>query len=105
MLKKLITLLFSALIGLSFVTTVASADAAKGQKLYIKKLKKPCGFDGGKMATKLKQAEWKALYDAGKLNDKLIEFCPEAEPLKDKFVSHVYDFLYMYASDSGNVPS
>jgi hypothetical protein len=42
---------------------------------------------------------------AGKLNDELFKICPKAKPLKAKYVSHVYDFLYNYASDSGNVPS
>jgi hypothetical protein len=105
MFKKLLVLLFAAVVGLSFVSTSAFAGAAKGQKLFIKKMKKPCGFDGGTMAKKHTQAEWKALQDAGKLNDELTKICPKAKPLKKKYVSHVYDFLYNYASDSGNVPS
>lgn len=105
MLKKFLTLLFAAVVGLSFVSTAAQAGAAKGQKLFIKKLKKPCGFNGGVMAKKHKQAEWKAINDAGKLNDEIIKMCPTAKPLKDKYIPHVYDFLYNYASDSGNVPS
>jgi hypothetical protein len=103
--KKLLTLVFAVVVGLSFVSTASFAGAAKGQKLFIKKMKKPCGFDGGVMAKKHTQAEWKALQDAGKLNDEMIKICPKAKPLKDKYVSHVYDFLYNYASDSGNVPS
>lgn len=103
--KKLLTLLFAVVVGLSFVSTTSFADAGKGQKLFIKKMKKPCGFDGGVMAKKHTQDEWKALQDAGKLNDELTKICPKAKPLKDKYVSHVYDFLYNYASDSGNVPS
>jgi len=103
--KKLITLVFAVVVGLSFVSTVSFAGAAKGQKIFIKKMKKPCGFSGGVMAKKHTQNEWKALLDAGTLNDELIKFCPKAKPLKKKYVSHVYDFLYNYASDSGNVPS
>ena len=105
MLKKLSILLFSAVVGLSFVSTTATAGVAKGQKLFIKKMKKPCGFSGGEMAKKHTQAEWKAIQDAGKLNDELVKICPNAKPLKKKYVSHVYDFLLNYASDSGNVPS
>lgn len=105
MLKKLITLLFTAVIGLSFVSTAAFADSAKGQKIFIKTMKKPCGFDGGTMAKKHTQAEWKAIQESGKLNDEMIKFCPKADPVKDRYVEHVYDFLYNYASDSGNVPS
>ena len=105
MLKQLLKLLFVALVGLSFISTAAVADVAKGQKLFIKQLKGACGFSGGVMAKKHKQAEWKAIQEAGKLNDEMIKFCPKAKPLKDKYVEHVYDFLYNYASDSGNVPS
>ena len=105
MLKKLLVLLFTAVVGLSLVSTSASAGVAKGQKLFIKKMKKSCGFSGGVMAKKHTQSEWKALQDAGKLNDELTTICPKAKPLKEKYVSHVYDFLYNYASDSGNVPS
>ncbi len=103
--KKLLTLLFAAVVGLSLVSTASFAGAAKGQKLIIKKLKKPCGFNGAELAKKHTQDEWKALQDAGKLNDELTKICPKAKPLKKKYVSHVYDFLYNYASDSGNVAS
>ena len=105
MLKKLLTLLFAAVVGLGFISTVAQADVNKGQKLYLKYLKRDCGMNGGEMAKKHRQAEWKALNDAGKLNEELKTICPKAKPLKEKYVSHVYDFLYNYASDSGNVQS
>jgi hypothetical protein len=103
--KKLLTLIFAAIVGLSLVSTASFAGAAKGQKLFIKKMKKPCGFSGGVMAKKHTQDEWKAIYDSGKMNDELTKICPKAKPLKKKYVSHVYDFMYNYASDSGNVPS
>ncbi|WP_458700506.1 cytochrome C [Sulfurospirillum sp. 1307] len=105
MLKRLLTLLFAAVVSLSFVSTTAFAGVAKGQKIFIKKLKKPCGFTGGVMAKKHTQAEWKALNEAGKINEEIVNICPKAKPLKDKYVTHVYQFLYNYASDSGNVPS
>jgi len=68
-------------------------------------MKKPCGFSGGDMAKKHTQSELKSFQDAGKLNDELTRICPKSKPLKAKYVPHVYDFLYNYASDSGNVPS
>ncbi len=105
MLKKLSALLFACVLGLGFIGTTAFADAAKGQKLYLKFLKGPCGMDGGTMASKHTQAEWQAIHDEGKLVEKLSEYCPDSKPLNDRFVSDVYDFLHTYASDSGNVPS
>ena len=105
MLKKILITLFTVVIGLSFVSTSLFASSSKGQKIIINKLKKPCGFNGAVLAKKHTQFEWKALEDAGKLNDELVKICPKAKPIKKKYVKHVYDFLYNYASDSGNVPS
>lgn len=103
--KKFLSLLLLAIVCLGFIGTSTYADTAKGQKIFIKKMKKPCGMTGGDMAVKHTQEEWKAINDAGKLNDELIKFCPDAKPLKDSYVPHVYDFLHNYASDSGNVPA
>lgn len=103
--KKIFTILFVLIVALGFASAPAFADVGKGQKIFIKLMKKPCGINGGEMAKKHTQAEWKAINDAGKLNDELIKQCPNAKPLKDRFVPHVYDFLHNYASDSGNVPA
>lgn len=103
--KKIISLIFVAIVTIGFISTPVFADTNKGQKIFIKKMKKPCGMNGGEMALKHTQEEWKAINDAGKLNEELLEKCPEAKPLKDSYVPHVYDFLYNYASDSGNVPA
>ena len=102
---KLLKLAFAAAVALSLSSTVASADVAKGQKLYSKKLKKACGFNGAVLAKKHTQDEWKAKFDAGELNAHIKTICPKAKPLKKKYVPHVFDFLHNYASDSGNVPS
>ncbi len=104
--RKLLVILFSAVIGLSLVSTSAFASASKGQKIIIKKLKKPCGMNGAKLAVKHTQAEWKAIFEGGKLNEEIAKICPKVKkPLKKKYEKHVYDFLFNYASDSGNVPS
>lgn len=87
------------------VTSPVFADVNKGQKIFIKIMKKPCGMNGGEMAKKHTQEEWKAIQDAGNLNEELLKQCPDAAPLKDSYVPHVYDFLYYYGSDSGNVPT
>lgn len=103
--KKICTILFVLAIATSFVSAPAFADVNKGQKIFIKLMKKPCGFTGGDMAKKHTQEEWESINDAEKLNDALIKECPNAKPLKDSYLQHVYDFLYNYASDSGNVPA
>ncbi len=101
---KFTNLALAALLGLAVVSTTASADAGKGQKLYMKKMKASCGFSGAKFAAKHTQSEWEKIKGAGKFADEAAKLCPGVK-LKDKYVPHIYDFAYEFASDSGNVPS
>ncbi len=105
--NKIIKTTLAACLLLSMGATVASADAAKGQKLYLKKLKSSCGFNGAKMAQKHSQDEWEEINDDGELANEIKKICPKApsSSLKDKYIPHYYDFFYEYANDSGNVPS
>ncbi len=103
--KKGIIALITLVAVLGFVSTPVFADVNKGQKIFIKMMKKPCGFNGGEMAKKHTQTEWQEINDAGNLNEELLKECPNAKPLNDRYLPHVYDFLYNYASDSGNVPA
>jgi len=101
---KMTKLALAALLGMAVLSTTASADAAKGKKIYMKKLKAKCGFSGAKFAAKHTQDEWEKIKGAGKFQDEVAKVCSGAK-LKDKYVNDVYDFAYEYASDSGNVPS
>jgi hypothetical protein len=87
------------------VTTTVNADEKKGQKIIIKKLKNDCGFAGNVLAHKHTQDQWEKIYKAGDLNKEIKIICPKSQPLKESYLPHVYDFLYNYAVDSGNVPS
>jgi len=99
----------AALLGMAIFSTTASANANKGQKIYMKKLKASCGFNGGKFAIKHTQDEWEKIKGAGKFKDEIVKICPKAKKsvskLKDKYINDLYDFSYEFASDSGNVPS
>jgi len=86
------------------LSSVAYADANKGKKLYMKKMKASCGFSGGKFATKHTQDEWEKINDSGLFSKEISKICPGFK-LKDKYIKDLYDFSYEYASDSGNVPS
>ena len=97
-------LAITALLGAILTTTTASADAAKGQKLYVKKLKEACGMEGSKFAAKHSQDEWEKIKEDGTMADEIAKICNGAK-LKDKLVPFIYDFAYEYANDSGNVPS
>ena len=101
---KFTKLVFAGALALGLATTGALADADKGQKLYVKKLKADCGMDGAKMAKKHTQAEWSALGKGDKLKAEMKKLCPKGN-IEDKFLEHYGDFFYKFASDSGNVPS
>ena len=105
--NKIVKIALSATVILSLGATVASADAAKGQKLYAKKLKKVCGFSGAVFATKHTQGEWSDINDAGKMADEIKSMCPKVpeKALKSKYLKDYYDFANSFASDSGAVPS
>ena len=105
--KKFMALILTAMLGVSFVGTTAFASASKGKRIYQKKLKRPCGFNGAKFAAKHTQDEWEEIYEDGKFEDEIIKICPKVRKgyLKKGWLKHIYDFAYKYASDSGNVPS
>jgi len=107
MLKTIAKVFLVALIGIGFTTMTVSANAEKGQKIVLSKIKikKACHFNGAVLAKKHTQSQWKAIYSGGKLAGELKSICPSAKPLKKKYAKDVYDFVYKYASDSGNVPS
>lgn len=105
--NKWFKVVLGSLLILSVAATAASADARKGQRYYQKFLHHACGFKGSEMAIKHTQAEWKSIYESGNLPKELKGYCPKAKDkaFKEKFMESYYDFLFKYASDSGNVPS
>ena len=104
---KLLKIMMAGALVLGVASTTASADVVKGQKIFIKKFKSPCGFNGAKFASKHTQAEWEAVKDTALFKQEFIKICPNVKEsdIKDKWVPHIYDFSYEYANDSGNVPS
>ncbi|SFV54225.1 hypothetical protein MNB_SV-12-893 [hydrothermal vent metagenome] len=103
---KFSTLALTALLGMAVMTTTASAgDAAKGQKIYSKKLKAACKMNGGDFAKKHTQDEWEEINEAGKMAEEIAKICGEGVSVKDKLLPFIYDFTNEFASDSGNVPS
>jgi len=105
--NKIVKIALGAAVILSLGATAASADAAKGQKLFSKKLRKACGFTGAVFAAKHTQDEWTAIEKSGKMADEIKKICPnvKAKALKAKYLKDYYDFAHDFASDSGNVPS
>ena len=104
---KLLKVIMAGTLALGIATSSLSADAVKGQKLYSKLLKDPCGMTGAKFAAKHSQEEWKALKASAKFEEEVIKICPnvKAGDIKDSVQEHIIDFAVEFASDSGNVPS
>ncbi len=69
---KLAGIALTAMVTLGMMSTSAMADAAKGQKLYTKKLKKACGVSGAKIAGSHTQGEWEKINTDGKLLEEII---------------------------------
>jgi hypothetical protein len=104
---KLLKIAMAGALIFTVLGTTASADVVKGQKLFIKKYKKACGFNGAKFASKHSQDEWTEIQEAGKFKEEFMKICPKVKEnkLKDKYMPHIFDFSLEYANDSGNVPS
>ena len=104
--NKIVKLALGATLLLSLGTATLSADVAKGQKLYTKKLKSACGITGAVAAGKHTQDEWSEIGTAG-MAAEIKKICPKVKDkaLKEKYLQHYFDFFKEYASDSGNVPS
>ena len=82
---KFSKLALAALLGMAVMTTTATAgDAAKGQKLYQKKLKEPCKMTGADFAAKHSQDEWESKKDS--LADEIKAICPNVKDKALKFI-------------------
>jgi hypothetical protein len=107
--KKLLTMVAVGFTVMSLMSTSASADVTKGKKLYSKKVRKYCGFNGAEFAKKHTQDEWEEIYESGKFAEEMGKICPKGKSeftkFKKKYLENIYDFAYEYASDSGQTPS
>ena len=104
---RLLKIIMTGSLVLGVAATSLSADAVKGQKLFSKILKDPCGMTGAKFAGKHTQDEWKELKTSGKFEAEVIKICPnvKAGDLSPSAIENIIDFSIEFASDSGNVPS
>jgi len=102
--KKLLTLIVISILGVSFLSTQSFASVdGKGNRIFLKKLRKTCGFNGFVMAKKHTQKEWQEIYKSGNLNAEMESFCPGAKDFKEDEEMFVATFLHSFASDSGTI--
>ena len=110
--KRVVSMMLAVFLGVSLFSTNSFADPAKGQKYYLKKLKKYFDMNGTKFCAMHSQDEWEELFD-GEAEGFIEEFSgkfPKAEKFLQgkgfqKIKGDVFDFAYKYANDSGEVPS
>lgn len=104
--KNIAKVALAATLLLTAGASTLSASPDKGQKYFTKKLKAPCGMSGAALAGKHTQSEWSAI-GVGGIAAELKAICPKApdKAFKDKYLQHYYDFVFEYASDSGNIPA
>jgi len=108
--KNMIKFLFTIVLSIAEISTVASANSKKGYHVFIEKLRQPCsitGINSGlKFAFMHTQDEWETIKQAGKFGDEVVKICPKyVGHLGAKYENDLYSFSYEYASDSGNIPS
>jgi hypothetical protein len=103
--------LFILILGLSMSAGVF-ADAAKGQKYYLKYLRPHFDYNGEVFAQQHLKIEWNRYFknDAEKFIKKYSKKHPEAAEFLasdnfQKIAPHVKDFATKYAADSGELPS
>jgi cytochrome c5 len=107
--KKSTSVLFSTLVLMGMFSASASADIKKGQKAYLKQCKK-CHGNGTKGAAMKTQEEWEEAFEDDAALFKEWHKGTDGEKYANgkkfgKYAQDLKDFLYEYASDSGNVPS
>jgi hypothetical protein len=109
--KPLTKVTIACLMGLTVLSTNIYADAARGQKIYQKKFKEACGKSGAVFAASHSQMEWEFSKNEGTLTETMQAVCPagkavfESNSFETKYKESLFDFVYDFASDSGNIPS
>jgi hypothetical protein len=98
-----------ALLGVAFISTTASADQAKGKRVYQKFMKDDCGKTGGAVAGKHTQKEWSKL-EGDAFQAELEKICPQSKEFLEgakfkKLNKHLHDFMYEFGKGSGNIPA
>ncbi len=80
-------------------------DVTKGKIIFSKYIRFACGISNYEFAIVHTQDEWEDIAEAGKFKDEIFKICPKLKKIyKDEWSADLYQFLYNYAIDSGNIP-
>jgi len=87
-------------------TDMSIGDAIKGKEIFVNRIKFYCDISDDRFLPIHTQDEWEAIAQAGKFKEEVLKICPKLKDIyKDKWSADLYQFVYEYASDSGNIPS
>lgn len=93
------------LISICFFTN-ASASISGGKRVYLEKLREPCGFTGDKMGLLYSKEEWRYFFKSKTLNLEIKRICPNSVLLvKKRDILNMYNFLTTFAKGSNSVPN
>jgi len=85
---------------------MSMGDATKGKEIFVNRIKFHCDISDDRFLPIHTQDEWEAIAQAGKFKEEILKICPKLKEIyKDKWSADLYQFVYEYASDSGNIPS
>jgi len=80
---------------------MCKGKSQKGEKIFIKYLKKPCKTTPYKFATTYTQDEWEEIAESGRFRQTIFKICHNIRDIyKDVWSPHLYQFAYENASDS-----
>ena len=81
-------------------------DVEEGERIFIKYFQKNCEQSAISFAAAHSQDEWEVIVQAGEFENEVLKLCPNVKKsYKKRWSPHLYQFVYEYANDSGNIPS
>ena len=100
--------LMVVLLGLGIASAFGSADPIKGEKILLRAIQDDCELTAPRVASQHTLAEWKTLFDAGKMEEEVNKLCKRKQPIKPfnpKYSKYVFEYMEHYANDSGAIPA
>jgi len=85
---------------------MSMGDATRGKEIFLNRIKFHCDISDNEFLPIHTQDEWEDIVQAGKFKEEVLNICPKLKDIyTDKWSADLYQFLYEYASDSGNIVS
>ncbi len=109
--KKQIYFFVMVMFSIVLLNSTVSADPGKGEKILNKIFMRAGGCDvlAPRVALAHSSAEWKVIYESGKMEAEIQKLCPHMQPISkisnSKYAKDVFEYLEHYANDSGAIPA